>query len=152
VERAAAPRRGEGTAFRRRAPFYSALLVAALAAVVLLVYRFDPSAVDFFPKCLFFSATGLACPGCGSTRALHALLHLDLAAAFRWNPLPFVLLPAGALWLALARARPASRLARALPWVLAGAIVAFTVWRNLPGYPFAKLSRGLQPPFVASTR
>ena len=79
-------------------------------------------------------------------------IHLDLGAAFRLNPLPFVLVPAGALWLALARTQPSSRLARSLPWVLAGAIVAFTIWRNLPGYPFAKLSDGLRPPFVAATR
>ncbi|MCB1008119.1 MAG: DUF2752 domain-containing protein [Acidobacteria bacterium] len=137
---------------RRRAPIVPVLVAAALAAAAFLVYEFDPTGVDFFPKCLFYSATGLACPGCGSTRALHALLHLDLGAAFRLNPLPFVLVPAGALWLALARTQPSSRLARSLPWVLAGAIVAFTIWRNLPGYPFAKLSDGLRPPFVAATR
>jgi hypothetical protein len=156
VESAAAPRRGEATAPRRRAVSLSLLVAgAALAAGIVLVYRFDPAAAGFFPKCLFFSATGLACPGCGTTRALHALLHLDPLAAFRWNPLPFVLFPAGALWLAAERrrrGRPPSRLARALPWALAGLILAFTVWRNLPDYPFARLSRGLLPPAVAASR
>ena len=52
------------------------------------IYHNDPSDTTSgvpFPKCLFFSLTGLQCPGCGSQRALHSLLHLDLVAALRYN-------------------------------------------------------------------
>ena len=38
-------------------------------------------------------ATGLKCPGCGSQRMLHALLHGDIAAAWRFNALLFLLVP-----------------------------------------------------------
>ena len=59
------------------------LVVAGLIGVY--VYgRFDP-ANTFFPKCPFFWATGLKCPGCGSQRAIHQLLHFNLGAAFRYN-------------------------------------------------------------------
>ena len=36
--------------------------------------------------CLFRQVTGLKCPGCGVTSMCLALLRLDFAAAFRWNP------------------------------------------------------------------
>lgn len=37
--------------------------------------------------CLFHRLTGLLCPGCGNSRAALALLRLDFAAAFGYNPL-----------------------------------------------------------------
>ncbi len=43
--------------------------------------------------CPFAGVVGLPCPGCGLGRATLALLEGDLAQAFRWHPLVFVLLP-----------------------------------------------------------
>ena len=51
------------------------------------------------PQCLFRRLTGLSCPGCGSQRVAHALLHGDLAGAFRANALLVAAIPALA-WLA----------------------------------------------------
>lgn len=42
-----------------------------------------------FP-CPFRAATGWDCPFCGGTRMGTALLHLDVTAAFWFNPLAFV--------------------------------------------------------------
>lgn len=45
--------------------------------------------------CPFFYVLGIHCPGCGMTRALLSLLHLDITAAFYYHPLfPAVLLTA----------------------------------------------------------
>ena len=45
--------------------------------------------------CPFFYVLGIRCPGCGMTRALLSLLHLDFKAAFYYHPLfPAVLLTA----------------------------------------------------------
>ncbi len=74
------------------------LLVAALLLVLGLVYyALDPSSSTLFPRCTFLSLTGYKCPGCGSQRAVHALLHGDLAAAFRYNALLLIAIP----WIAL---------------------------------------------------
>jgi Protein of unknown function (DUF2752) len=55
--------------------------VAALS----LLFFFDPAAGLFYPPCLFRSVLGMACPGCGSLRAIHQLLHGNFAAAWRLN-------------------------------------------------------------------
>lgn len=77
-----------------------ALLLAAISAVVIgaaILYRFDPTTVRFYPPCLFHALTGLQCPGCGTTRALHHLLHGDVAGAFRLNAMLFAVVPFAAL-------------------------------------------------------
>jgi len=44
--------------------------------------------------------TGLPCPFCGGTRALHALARADWAAAFYYNPLAFAAVLGAAGWTA----------------------------------------------------
>lgn len=53
-----------------------------LAAGLVLVFR-----QGFRIPCVFYELTGLQCPGCGNTRAVLAVLRLDLKAAFAYNPL-----------------------------------------------------------------
>ncbi len=54
--------------------------------------------VLFLWRCPLRFFFGIACPGCGMTRAMMAALTLDFAAAFAWHPL-FVLLPVGVILL-----------------------------------------------------
>jgi hypothetical protein len=74
-------------------------ILAGLVAIggAAILYRFDPATVHFFPRCVFHELTGLQCPGCGTTRALHHLLHGDIAGAFRLNAMLFVVAPFGAI-------------------------------------------------------
>lgn len=68
-------------------------LAVAAAAVAWWVYStFDPS-THFFPRCMFHELTGWECPGCGSQRALHALLTGDVAGAWHFNALFVLELP-----------------------------------------------------------
>lgn len=69
------------------------LLLVALAGLLGLVAVFDPvSGPLIYPRCPVKMLTGLDCPGCGSTRALHALLHGRILEAWRFNLwLPVVL-------------------------------------------------------------
>lgn len=59
--------------------------VALLLAAICVYFYFDPSDNRFFPRCPFLAATGYLCPGCGSQRAIHALLHGDIASAWHYN-------------------------------------------------------------------
>ena len=114
--------------------------VAALAGGAFL-YRFDPATSLLFPPCPFRVATGWHCPGCGSLRAFHALLHGDAARALALNPVAILaapLLACGALRETLRWIRGADPIRYRLPawsiraWV--ALLVGFAVLRNLPGF------------------
>ncbi len=111
-----------------------ALLFGAVAAAV---FAFDPARVNIFPPCIFHRVTGLWCPGCGATRAMHQLVHGNLAAAFHFNPLAISILPVAAY---LVVRGDTSTLKPVWIWVLLVVIVAFGILRNIPAYPFTLLA------------
>ena len=113
-------------------------LIVAFAAGVLFI--FNPSEHGFFPRCYFHAATGLNCPGCGSLRALHQLLHGHIVEAIRLNALLMLGLSALAwrgvrMFTARRRGEPA---ALTIPprwlWTFLFVAVAFTVLRNVPAF------------------
>lgn len=122
----------------RRAVLAPLAMAAAASAAAIVVASVDPYEPGHYPTCPVLATTGLFCTGCGTLRAVHALMHLDLAGAWDMNLLAVLLAPvAVASWGAwLVRAwtgRPRRWLAP--PWaVLAvlGAMVVFTVGRNIP--------------------
>lgn len=81
----------------RRLVLISITVVAVVLAVA-IYFSFDPSVSRFFPRCIFLTLTGYQCPGCGTQRALHALLHGNLAAAWHYNAALIVALPLIALY------------------------------------------------------
>lgn len=107
--------------------------------------RFDPNAADSpFLPCLFQAFTGLYCPGCGTTRALHALVHGDVATAIAMNPLLFVLVPLLGVVLLHASGRPVPLPRRAVntllgPWFWLALIGGYWLLRNVPVWPFTML-------------
>ena len=68
------------------------LKLGIIAILVFFVYYFLNIYTDFSIPCLFHKLTGFYCPGCGITRLLFSLIHLDFYQAFRYNPLVFILL------------------------------------------------------------
>jgi hypothetical protein len=143
--------------WRRRNPWGAPALVGAVVGLGTAYTAWqDPNrSGGLFPGCPLREMTGLDCPGCGGTRALHALTHGDLGAALDHNAVISVLLPlllvAWALWLAhsvrLTRAlrreeAPPSWPAALRPrighrtWMgLIVALVAFAVLRNISAVP-----------------
>lgn len=79
--------------FRISRVFKWPLIALALLVLVVIYYWVDPVDYDFFPKCPFYVITGYKCPGCGSQRAIHQLLNLNITEAFRANPLLVVAIP-----------------------------------------------------------
>jgi hypothetical protein len=117
----------------------SASAGAVLAAAgVGVLYTFPPAASSWYPKCVFRAATGLLCPGCGTTRALHQLLHGNVEAAFRLNPMLFAMMLVALCALpSLLRGERPRFLER--PWFAYTTLAVLAVYwvvRNTPLYPF----------------
>lgn len=110
--------------------------ICALVGTAILFW-FDPSQHGFYPRCIFHQVTGYLCPGCGALRAMHQLLHGNLAAAWHFNPLLIASLPLFAVyglvvfWRKHLR-RPAPEFRLAWIWTGVAIILIFGVARNLP--------------------
>jgi hypothetical protein len=115
----------------------------SLLAGAAYLFAFQPGKTGFFPPCPFRMLTGFLCPGCGSTRAMHQILHGHVVAAFMLNPLLLLALPF--LLFALLRysvivmrggvPRP-NAMPAAYLYALFVIIVSFWIFRNTPFYPF----------------
>jgi hypothetical protein len=73
----------------------SAIILVAGTAIV--YFSYNPENTAFFPPCPLYKLTGWKCPGCGSQRAIHSLLHLDIKRAFSHNPALFFAIPLAGL-------------------------------------------------------
>lgn len=104
----------------------------ALLGPVLLL-RFPPEQYAFlYPQCPIHHYLGILCPGCGTTRALAALLRGHLLEALRLNMLTTISLPLITGWLLLAREPLRLRILPSKAIYTALAVSAlFTVVRNL---------------------
>lgn len=126
-------------ALRRRVEIAAGLGVLALVAAV--VGSVDPESSGAYPACPFRAVTGLACPGCGSLRALHDLVHGSPVTALDHNAVFVVALVAAVLLSLRALVAPAARAVRPwLPYAALGLLALWTVLRNLPWAPFAVLA------------
>lgn len=118
---------------RLRGPVLTGVGVAAATALLAVA---GPERRTFY-LCPLHALTGLWCPGCGALRATEALAHLDVAAAWDWNPLWVVVAPLlvgwWALWLvATWQQRPTPPVPRRVWMTLVLVVVVFGVLRNLP--------------------
>lgn len=125
----------------------SAAIVCVVAIGITVLYFFDPARPGVYPTCLFNALTGLYCPGCGSLRALHQLLHLNLAAALRLNPVLVFTMPflgyafVSRVFVGLrGRALPGVFIPAIWIWALFAVVLAFWILRNVPFPPFSSLA------------
>ena len=131
-----------------RAAESAAIVLAAMSAGAVL-FLLDPAVSKWFPPCPFNELTGWHCPGCGSLRGLHRLLHGDLWGAMRFNSLMVVSIPFLAYgftsifierWTGRRLWTPfiAGRWMKLIPVI----IVVYWIIRNIPVHPFSWLAPG----------
>lgn len=73
--------------------FKVATLTGFIVSAAIILYYFNPAGSQLYPSSPFRTLTGLYCPGCGSLRAVHQLLHGHLFAALDLNPLMVLTTP-----------------------------------------------------------
>jgi hypothetical protein len=131
------------TARARRQIAVAAMLTVLGVLAAAFFYFVNPSSVAFLPRCPLYTTTGIYCPGCGSTRALHELLRGHWLAALRLNALFTLSLPCLAVFGLYRWATPDCHRDTWKPqwtWVLLGMVVTFAVLRNVPVFPFTMLA------------
>lgn len=117
---------------------------AVCAAAALLYIFFTENGVGAGIPCTLHSLTGLYCPGCGASRALRAMLHLDLYQALRYNALFTVCAPFAGIYIAVFAYHyvrygnePAKRIIPLWPlWALCAVAICYGVLRNIPAFAF----------------
>ena len=109
-------------------------LLAALGVSYLTI-----SALGFGFRCPIHSLTGFFCPGCGSTRAVRALLQGDLQLAIHNNALMLAAPALMGIGFLLNKYSTNRMWLYAFLALLVIVVVTFTVTRNQPGSQFAPL-------------
>ena len=113
-------------------------LLLILAAAML--WHSDPQAGRGPMPCLLYQFSGIYCPGCGTSRALHSLLHRHWQEAFSYNIFMLIWLPLPLWtilgeWLRAIAGRPLIPSVtdrRWLLWALLISCILFLIMRNLP--------------------
>ena len=112
--------------------FAGTLLVGAFASL----YHFSPEKTVIFLPCPMHFMTGYHCPGCGSLRAIHNLLHGHVGIALSLNPLMVISIPIiGAMLF-----NPTWIYKWWVPWVAFWILILYGVVRNIPVWPFYLLT------------
>jgi hypothetical protein len=123
--------------FNGRAKTLTALATGAAAAGALAyVGIVDPHKPgSLFPVCPFKLLTGWNCPACGGLRMTHDLLHANLSAAVVDNVFLLVGIPALLAWFFFRRSAGKSPVTWKAVVLVVVATMAWTVIRNMPGFP-----------------
>jgi hypothetical protein len=125
----------------------AAFNVFAVLSAAAFLYAFSPAQSLAWVRCPFHALTGLYCPGCGTVRALHELLHGHILSAIDLNPLSMLLLPflaypflSNVTLVLRGRRSPRVMLPPILGWLLVATVLAFWVLRNIPVWPLTVLA------------
>ncbi|MCM1491246.1 MAG: DUF2752 domain-containing protein [Muribaculum sp.] len=114
---------------------YRTYIAIATAAMLLLLaaayYFFDPMETGWMPRCLWKTVTGTDCPGCGTQRMAHALMHGEFVKAWYSNAFALCMIPVIIfyVWLEL-NAERHNKLYRSLhsPWIINLFIFSILCW------------------------
>lgn len=120
------------------------LVFTAVLALVLLYFFVYPLYGEYFPKCLLYTFTGLYCPGCGSQRAIVALLHADISDALHDNLLAVLALPfliysftiSSINFIGNKNLKTKTVYSPSFVKAIFLLVVIFSILRNIPLYPF----------------
>ena len=108
---------------------------APIAFIAATLLRYPPDRYNFYPRCPVFLYLHLQCPGCGTTRALAALLHGHLREALHFNALTTLLVPLAIFYCARALRQNQIRwphTGNKIIYAILTVTILFTIVRNLP--------------------
>ena len=115
---------------------------------ILIYFYFNNPATTLYPPCPFLFLTGYYCPGCGTSRAFHQILHGNFINAFNLNPLMVICIPFVAyLFICLLepKVKEKCRISKLVfnttfLKTMLGIILVYWIARNIEIYPFTLLA------------
>ena len=125
------------------------LMLLLFGVVAFFYFSINPDEVDFMLKCPLYKTTGVYCPGCGSQRAIHHLLHFDFIRAANNNILLLIGIPIaiyhyGVLFSNTYFHKNYKSIFDKTKNLLIVLLITIIFWilRNIPSYPFTMLAPG----------
>lgn len=120
------------------------LAAAFFAAAALIYLYFTGEGEGAGIPCVFYQATGLYCSGCGASRALRSILHLDFYQALRYNAiftfaLPLIAAYFGAFFLSYIRFgkdKISEKIPMKIIWIFIAVALIYGILRNIPAFSF----------------
>ena len=118
------------------------LAAAFFAAAALLYLYFTGEGEGAGIPCVFYQITGFYCSGCGASRALRSVLHLDFYQAIRYNAvftlaLPFFAVYSGTLaasYIRFGKDRISGKIPAKILWIFIAAALVYGFLRNIPAF------------------
>lgn len=105
---------------------------------LLLFYYFINEIFNFSIPCPIYYVTHLYCPGCGITRLLFSIIHLDFYQAFRYNPLVFILIILGFIYIILKLILKRFNINLVIPnyiwYIILIIVIVYGILRNIPEF------------------
>jgi len=123
---------------KKKSKYITASLI--IICSIIIYFIFDPSHYLWFPRCPFLIISGYKCPGCGSQRTIHALLHFNIQEAFHYNAflvcsIPFIIILTIAEILRKSKPKFYIRVHRPLYiYIYLIAVILWWILRNIYGY------------------
>ena len=111
------------------------ILITFFFIVIILYYLKIPI------PCLFHKITNLYCPGCGVTRMIDEIIHLNFKSAFSYNAYAFILFILSIVYLIISITiyivfKRFIKIPKQVAYVLIMLAIIFTILRNLPYFEF----------------
>ena len=111
------------------------ILITFFFIVIILYYLKIPI------PCLFHKITNLYCPGCGVTRMIDAIIHINFKSAFSYTAYAFILLILSIIYLTIntvvyTASKRFIKIPKHAAYVLIVLAILFAILRNLPYFNF----------------
>ena len=120
------------------------ILISLLLLILITVWYFLSVKEIISIPCLFHKITGLHCPGCGMSRAIISLMHLNVYQAIRYNALVIILVPGLIIYLifkikSYINNQPFQlKIPNYLIWLALIITILYGILRNIPLFDFLK--------------
>lgn len=106
------------------------ILAIILLLLLVFVYTGDPAKGPILP-CVFNKITGLYCPGCGMTRAVHSIMHFKFYQAIRYNALVVLIPPLLLIYYLLTMFNFDPKYSKAIIYLALTIAILYGIARNL---------------------